>query len=310
MATHTVSLYSVSALNYRDKRDEGRLAVLDSVGGVDIIKVLEEFLESRKRTSLVRDEKEKTVFSVDRYWTLSSGRCVVGILHAGQYGVPGKIRDSRTGSHRFDKNASDADVTDRMFLFFSPSNKDEAILALHNVRGHGVKTILSSGLAEMFRDKTRLTLKFDGLSYERAAQKWLDAQVKEIRAAQFKASSDIADDINGLGHEHAELVLKPKRNKSFGPFRAFKENKPRVIYVLEQHSEKVKAVVEVNGNRRTFQVSGNAGVPVVRLELDENYIKLDGMPDFDRMQDWLVEVVNELCQSVYPGQEIAICRER
>ncbi|SDK77980.1 hypothetical protein SAMN05661010_00055 [Modicisalibacter muralis] len=309
MATHTISLYCVSAFNYKSERSENRLAVLDDVHGIDVISVFKDFLDLNKRDDLVRDEEDKTVFAVDDYWSISSGRCLVGIVNAGQYGVPGKIRDAKTGSHRFDKNASDADVTDRIFLFYSPKGKDEAILALHNIRNHGVKGVLTSGLKDLFRHKTGLTLRFEGLSYDKAAQKWLDAQVKEIKATEFKTSSDITDDLNGLGHEHSELILKPKRNGTFGKFRALKENKPRAITTLEQHSDKVKAVVEVDGNRRTFQVSGTPGMPIVKLEVEDEMIKMDGMPDFAKMEDWLVEVVNELCQSVYRSQEVYICQE-
>lgn len=309
MATHTVSLYCVSAANYRSKRAENKLAVLDNVNGIDIVDVVEDFLKVNKRADLVRDDKDKTVFSVEDYWKVSSGRCVVGILNAGQYGVPGKIRDAKTGSHRFNKYATDADVTERMFLFYAPHGKDEAVLALHSIRNHGVKTVFSNGLRDAFRDRTRLTLTFNGLSYEKAAQKWLDAQVKEIKATGFKAPSDLSDEISGLGHEHAELVLKPKRKGSFGVFGNFKKNKPQGVCALEQHSDKVKAVVEVNGNRRTFQVSGSAGMPVVKLELEDEMVKVDGAPDFKRMQGWLVEVVNEVCQSLYQSQGVYICQK-
>ncbi len=309
MATHTVSLYCVSAINYRDKRSENRLATLDNVNGIDIINVVEKFLKDNKKEDLVVDDREKTVFSVENYWKISAGRCIIGILNAGQYGVSGKIRDARTGDHRFTKNASDADVTERMFLFYAPHGKDEAILALHSIRNHGVKTVLSSGLRDAFKDKTGLTLRFDGLSYEKAAQKWLDAQVKEIKATGFKTPSDISDEISGLGHEHAELTLKPKRKKTFGKLRNFRSNKPEGVCALEEYSDKVKAVVEVNGNRRTFQVSGNAGVPVVKLELEEEMVKIDGMPDFEKMQKWLVGVINEMCQSLYSSQGVYICQK-
>ncbi|MAP35056.1 MAG: hypothetical protein CME75_04545 [Halomonas sp.] len=304
MATHTISLYSLSALNYKDRREaEGRLAKLDNVNGIDIIDVFKDFLTANKIDHLHRDEIDKSVFAVESFEVCSSGRCIYGIINAGRYGVPSKIRDSKTGSHKYSKGASDADVTDRFFIFFAPSEKDEAIIALHNVQGHGVKTVLAKGLKEAYRDRTRLNLNFNGLSYDNAAQKWLDAQVKEIVATQYKAPTDLTDELATLGHAHSDLVLKPKRKKTFGILRRFKDEKPKAISLLEEQSDKVKAVVQVNGRRRTFQISGNAGVPVMTLELDDNLYRLDGAIDFIKMKEWSAQVINELCQSMYHDED-------
>ncbi|WP_447928409.1 hypothetical protein [Vreelandella sp. EE27] len=300
MATHTISLYSISALNYRNfQAEEGRLAKLDRANGFDIVDIFKSFLESHKFDYLRRDEKQQSVFAVESYKVCSFGRCIFGVINAGKYGVPSKIRDSMTGSHKFDKGVTDAEVTDRFFIFFAPSEKDEAILALHNVQGHGVKTVLSSGLRDAYRTLTGLTLRFQGLSYESAAQKWLDAQVKEIVATQYKIPTDLSEEFSNLGHQHSDLVLKPKRKKTFGSLRSYKDNKPKAISLLEEQSDKIKAVVEVNGNTRTFQISGNAGVPVMKLELDNNLFNLDGSLDFEKVRMWAVQVINELCQSVY-----------
>lgn len=310
MATHDLALYRVHTVKPRaaQKETQQRLAILSDINGLDVVDAFVDYLELQVDAGFINDESDQTHMSVSFYSICSQGRCVWGVISSGQYGVKGKIKNIKTGEEKYDKEVDDADITDRLFLFFAPKEKDEAILVLHNVRGHGFKGVLSKGFREYFRAKTGLFLRFPTLSYDKAVEKWLDGNVKEVVATGFKFPTAIEDSVDGLGHEQVDVVLKPPRKRTFGSFRNFKgDSKPKAISYLEQESAVVKALVEVDGKTRTFTISGSGGVPVTRLEVEPNVFDTEGIPDFIKMRDNVVEVVNELCQSIYGKSRIRIC---
>ncbi|PTB03652.1 hypothetical protein C6V82_03975 [Halomonas urumqiensis] len=212
---------------------------------------------------------------------------------------------------KYSKSPNDADIKERFFLLFSPSGKNEAIVVLHGINGDGIKTLLHKALGEFFKKETSLTLQFNPVTYEKAVQQWMQAEVKEVRAVGFSPFSDRADELKGMGHKQAVLVLKPKRKESFGLLERFKKgSRTDAVEFLESHCQDLKAVVELEGKKRVFRIGGTRENPVFKLDLDDCVTVSDGVPDFEEMYDWVVEVVNELCQKVYPGQKVELCPAR
>lgn len=309
---HSISLYHLRAFN-PDKvySDGSRYAPLDDVNGKDLISIFKKYVESLNRKDFELFESEKSVMSFEKCNISSNGRCIWGIVNTGSYGIKGAIRDARTGEHRYDKSSGDADIKQRFYLLFSPSDKNEAVAVLHGINGDGIKTILSNSFGKLFKGETKLTLQFNPVTYEKAVRQWQKAQVKEIRAIGFKPYSDKTDFLKGLGHKQSELIIKPERNRAFGILENFRKgSRSEAIEFLENNCKDLKALVELDGKKRVFRIGGTRANPVFRLDLDESVSIVDGVPDFDEMYDWVVDVVNELSQRVYQGQKVSLCPAR
>lgn len=304
---HTLSLYTLRAFDRDHKYDDGsHYPPMDNVKGKDIIKIFKEYLRSLERKGFLNfvDDKNLLTFGWDS--SAAHGRCIYGVLGSGSYGAGSKIQDPDTGQVNYNKSPKEADIYDKYFLLFAPSGKNEAILALHGVRNNGMKSILENGFGALFKERTKLRLQLNNLSYDQAVQKWLDSEVKEIRAVEFKPYGDKADAISGMGHKHSELILRPEKKKTFGLYRKLKDNKPKAIEYLEGQSRAVKAVVEIDGKQRTFTLSGGGASPVSKIDVEDGIVDQDGLPDFDKMHKWAIDIVNELCSSVYPGGKVKI----
>lgn len=309
---HSVSLYHMRAFNKHKKYDDGsHYAPLDNVNGKDIVNIFKSFADDLTKESFDVSEEDKTVISFQKPNVIAGGRCIWGIINTGEFGSKSNIQNYRTGKLSYSKKPNDADVKEIFYLFFSPENKNEAIFVLHNVSGNGIKTILDKKFGKKFKEETKLNLQFNPVAYEKAVQHWLQGQVKEIRAINFTPFSDKTNSLPGMGHKQAILILKPERNKSFGRFFNFRKGeKSEAIEFLESNCKDLKAVVAIDGKERVFRIGGNRQNPVFRLDLGEEVSVEHGVPDFDEMFEWAVEIVNELCTKVYPGMGVKLCLEK
>lgn len=309
---HSISLYHLRAYNPNRKYSDGtHYAPLDDANGKDLVTIFKDYVNSLVKKDFKRYEDEKSVLSFMPFHESALGRCVWGVVNTGNYGVKGAIRDAATGDLKYSKDPGDADIKERFYLLFSPSGKNEAIVVLHGISGDGIKSLLYKDLGQIFRKETGLTLQFNPVTYEKAVQQWMDADVKAVKAVGFLPYSDKTDVLKGMGHKHAELILKPKRKGTFGKLEKFRKGqRSDAVEFLETHCKDLKAVVEMDGKKRVFRIGGTRQNPVFKLDLDDCVTVDDGVPDFEQMYDWVVEVIDELCIHVYPGQKVKLCPVR
>jgi hypothetical protein len=179
---------------------------------------------------------------------------------------------------------------------------------LHSYRGVGVKTLFHALFAPYFQEKTKLVIQMNPLLYDKALNAWLEASAKEVRLTKFQGASDLADQIKLLGHSELELVIKPPRNLSLGKLKDYMTPGSQhlaVVEAIEGFGEKVKTVVELNGQKRTFTIGQNASNALCEIQFDDKIVMNEGNPDLDSTYTWVRQIIGEYAYHMYPGLKIS-----
>ncbi len=147
------------------------------------------------------------------------------------------------------------------------------------------------------------------LAYDNAVNAWLDATAKEVRLTKFVGLNDIADQVRLLGHGEQELVIKPPRRGGMGRLRDYlNPNSPhrQAVEIMGDFGSQVKTVVEMDGKRRTFSVGRNRTSALCEIEVEDEVIDGDGVPDLERINAWVKGVIAEFAQTMYPGLNVRV----
>ncbi len=229
-------------------------------------------------------------------------REVWGWFNVGVYGMKTDIINIKTQKVDFEKAKDNAEIIKHYVHFRIPLNVDEGMAFLHTYRGNGVKTLFHELFGEYFRQQANLVLQMNPLAYDNAINAWLDAPAKEIKLTKFVGVDDVADKLNKLGHHEQELIIKPPRKGHLGKLRDYfnKDNEHHAAVVeLTGFGNQVKTVVEMNGKKRTFNVGHNTSNAMCEIELDENVVMDEGVPNFNSMNRWVKQIADEYAQTMY-----------
>ncbi|MHA2706688.1 hypothetical protein [Vibrio owensii] len=300
---HALTPYSfrVYNKNLQGRKDE-RYSVLDKISGnFDLLDMLEQFMQLNSAKYQI-EEESKQVYCFSDITLDAAKREVYGWFNVGVYGMKTEIINIETQEVDFEKAQNNAEIIKHYVHFRIPKNVNEGMAFLHTYRGHGVKTLFFKLFAEMFRDQTKLNLQMNPLAYDKAINAWLDAPAKEVKLTKFVGVADVADKLRKLGHHEQELIVKPQRKEFLGRLRDyFTEGSDHHAAVVELtgFGNQVKTVVEMNGKKRTFNVGHNRSHAMCEIELDEDVVMDEGVPDLASMNRWVVQVADEYSQTMY-----------
>jgi len=285
-----------------------RYSTLDNIGQFDLFYVLKNFIEANTGAyKIVEDSKQVYQFSNLEF--NEQTREISAWFNVGNYGIKTDIINIETGEVDFEKAQNNAEIIKHFTHFFIPRGFNEAIAFLHAYRGIGVKTLFYTLFSSFFQNRTRLVLQMNPLSYDNAIQAWLDATAKEIRLTKFVGVDDIADQIRLLGHHEQELVIKPPRNSDLGKLRDYLtkgSDRLNAIEVIGEYGSQIKTVVEMNGKQKTFNIGMNVSTPLCEIELDDDVVLEEGVPDFASIRRWIRTIVNEYAMTMYPGLKLEV----
>ncbi|WP_413700851.1 hypothetical protein ACLKMH_03285 [Psychromonas sp. KJ10-10] len=214
-----------------------------------------------------------------------------------------------TGEVDFEKAKNNAEIIKHYIHYFIPRGFNEGMAFMHSYRGVGVKTLFYSLFSQYFRDITGLSIQMNPLAYDNAINAWLDATAKEIKLTKFVGLNDIADQVRLLGHGEQELIIKPPRNGGMGKLRDYLNQDSahrKAVEVMGEYGAQVKTVVEIGGKRRTFNVGRNRTSALCEIEVEEEVIGDDGVPDFVIVNTWVRGIVAEYAQTMYPGLKVEV----
>jgi hypothetical protein len=214
-----------------------------------------------------------------------------------------------TGEVDFEKAKNNAEIIKHYVHYFIPRGFNEAMAFMHSYRGDGVKTLFYTLFSKYFKDLTDLVIQMNPLAYDNAVNAWLDATAKEVKLTKFVGLNDIADQVRLLGHGEQELVIKPPRRGGMGKLRDYLDpDSPhrQAVEIMGEFGSQVKTVVEIDGKRRTFNVGRNRTSALCEIEVDEEIVGDDGVPDFIKINNWVRDIVAEYARTMYPGLNVRV----
>ncbi len=306
---HEVAPYLFRSFNRGlQGRIEERYSTLDNLGDYDLFYLLRDFLVANSGAyKIVEDTKQ--VYQFESLEFDDDKREIFGWFNVGTYGMKTDIINVATGCVDFEKAKDNAEIIKHYIHYFIPRGFNEAMAFMHSYRGIGVKTLFYTLFSQYFRDRTGLIIQMNPLAYDNAVNAWLDAEAKEVKLTKFVGLSDIADQVRLLGHGEQELIIKPPRRGGMGKLRDYlNSDSPQMqaVEIMGEYGAQVKTVVEMNGKRRTFNVGRNRTCALCEIEVDENIIGDDGVPDLLRINSWVREIVAEYARTMYPGLNVEV----
>ncbi|PCK33684.1 hypothetical protein CWB96_03775 [Pseudoalteromonas citrea] len=306
---HAVAPYLMRCYNKElDGRKDQRYQVLNCIGQYDLFYLIKDFIEANQGAyKIVEDTKQVYQFS-DLEFDENS-REISAWFNVGNYGIKTDIINIETGAVDFEKAQNNAEIIKHFVHFFIPKGFNEAMSFMHSYRGTGVKTLFYILFSHYFSNKTQLVIQMNPLSYDNAVNAWLDAVAKEVRLTKFVGVNDIADQVSMLGHHEQELVIKPPRKNNLGKLKDYlrrDSERFKAIEIMGGYGSQIKTIVEMNGKQKTFYIGGSVSSPLCEIELDEDVVLNDGVPDYRSIRRWIRVIVNEYAKTMYPGLNIKV----
>jgi len=306
---HAVAPYLFRCFNRGlEGRIEERYSTLDNLGDRDLFYILRDFLLANTGAYKIVEES-KQVYQFDDLQINEESREIYGWFNVGTYGMKTDIINVATGEVDYEKTKNNAEIIKHYVHYFIPRGFNEAMAFMHSYRGVGVKTLFYTLFSQYFKDLTDLVIQMNPLAYDNAVNAWLDATAKEVKLTKFVGLNDIADQVRLLGHGEQELIIKPPRRGGMGRLRDYlNPNSPhrQAVEIMGEFGAQVKTVVEMDGKRRTFNVGRNRTSALCEIEVEENIIGDDGVPEFARINTWVREIVAEYARTMYPGLNIRV----
>ncbi|SFT64827.1 hypothetical protein SAMN04487870_1237 [Pseudoalteromonas sp. DSM 26666] len=306
---HAVAPYLFRCFNRElEGRVEQRYSTLDNLGDKDLFFILRDFLQGNTGAYKIIEET-KQVYQFDELQINEQTREIYGWFNVGTYGMKTDIINVATGVVDFEKAKNNAEIIKHYVHYFIPRGFNEAMAFMHSYRGDGVKTLFYNLFLQYFKAQTDLVIQMNPLAYDNAVNAWLDATAKEVKLTKFVGLNDIADQVRLLGHGEQELIIKPPRRGSMGRLRDYLNlDSPhrQAVEIMGEYGAQVKTVVEMNGKRRTFNVGRNKTNALCEIEVDEEVVGDDGVPDFVRINAWVKEIITEYSRTMYPGINIRV----
>ncbi len=306
---HAVAPYLFRCFNNNlEGRREERYSTLDKLGDNDLFYILRDFLVARTGAYEMIDES-KQVYQFEDLQVDENKREIYGWFNVGSYGMKTDIINVATGKVDFEKAKNNAEIIKHYVHYFIPRGFNEGMAFMHSYRGIGVKTLFYTLFSQYFKNLTKLSIQMNPLAYDKAINAWLDATAKEVKLTKFVGLTDIADQVRLLGHGEQELIIKPPRRGGLGKLRDYlneDSHHRKAVEVLGEFGSQVKTVVEIDGKRRTFNVGRNKTSALCEIEVEEDIIGEDGVPDLIKINGWVREIVAEYAQTMYPGLQIEV----
>lgn len=306
---HAVAPYLFRCFNNGlEGRIEERYSTLDNLGDKDLFYLLRDFLQANTGGYTVVKESQQ-VYKFDDLQINEDRREICGWFNVGTYGIKTDIINVDTGDVDFEKAKDNAEIIKHYVHYFIPRGFNEAMAFMHSYRGVGVKTLFYKLFSQYFRDITGLVIQMNPLAYDNAVNAWLDATAKEVKLTKFVGLNDIADQVRLLGHGEQELIIKPPRTGGMGRLRDYLNPNSlhrQAVEIMGDYGAQVKTVVQMNGKRRTFNVGRNRTSALCEIEVEENIVGEDGVPDFQRINTWVREIVAEYAHTMYPGVNVRV----
>jgi len=304
---HSISPYLIRSYN-KNLTTKKKYCVLNKIGQKDLLIMLRDFITPRTKTEggesfINKFETTKQVYFFSDINFDATKRTIHGWFNVGHYGISSDILNIETGDLDYLKTTKNADMIKHYFKFNIPLDVDEGVCIFHNYNGRGVKSLFEKIFSPIFKAVTTLNIQLNPLPYEKAIQKWADANVKSLSVKRFEGAQDLVDYIEANKHIESEITLKPKRGKNFGLFSDFKNpdsEQHELIEILKPLGSQITTVLKLGDQSRTFTIGQDDSNPICQIDVDEVVISDQGIPDLTLMNNWVNVIINEYLEQLHP----------
>lgn len=297
LAPYLIRCYDPSS---EEEDPENKYSMLNRIGQYDLYKLLSDFIKQHKTYKKVELRSETYRFSNVKFD--KEKRTITGWMSVGTYGIKNDIINTEDNALAFLKEEKHADVKKYYFSFYVPLESRKGICLLYTYKSDGVKSLFYQEFNEYFNNATDKKIQINPISYDKAMKPWLAAETKEIKVIGFKPAFDLADKVSSLGDIDFEYSIKAKKNKTLGRLSNFLKKDTeeyKLVELLNAEGDQVKALVAMNGSKKTFRIGHSNKSAMCQIEIDEEEVSIVGStPDFDSLNKWASGIINDIRKTI------------
>ena len=299
LSAYTVRIRNPLTDNYE------RLGNFDGQGA-DLFHVFGDYLE-RRRTSVPSDNEDaRKVLRVTRIENPPRTRNIGGLVEVGDYGYTSRLYDVDQNEFSYERRTVDAELLPYFLISQLPHQYNEGVLILQRTGPYGIRTLLSQDFAREFDHLyPSRRLEINPLIPSQMIDDYLsNGRVTKLRLINYSISNDITNNFDTVDHEESigylEYVISARRMGNIplvDRVLDFINGDRELTGILELphfEYENVKLEVELNGNRRTIDLSHLDRLRAQYDVTDQVEIGVDGHPTFASIHDYSVSLLNDL----------------
>ena len=294
LATYTIRI--------KDKIRNSYVPVNNIQNIADFIDVMKDYLSDR-HANLIHQQEQRKLLRIRNF--TSRNRVFCGIIETGEYGYEAELYDINTSITTHRRRTSEAEMLPFYFLMFLPQNADEGILILQRFKQYGIKTIFERDINEYVNSRfNSLELQIYPLVPSQLIEQYLNnGRILKLRFIRFSFPPDIADAYDSQSHiedeGYTEYVISARRKGHIPIVGRILEiiNGQRqlneLIEIREFEYDNVKIEIDINGNRRTIDLSD---ISKLRAYIDVSDVRLgdDGHPLFESINQVAQKLLQDL----------------
>lgn len=299
LSAYTVRVRNPSADTYE------QLGNFDGQGS-DLFIVFNDYLQRRRVIDPLANEGARKVLRVTRSENPQRTRNISGIIEAGDYGFTSRLYDTDQNLFSYNRRTVEAELLPYFFITQLPRQVDEGVLVLQRTGQYGIRTLLSQDFDREFSELyPSRRIEINPLIPQQMIQDYLlNGRIAKIRLVKFSISSDIAENYDvgdheeSLGYEEHVIVAQRRHNIPLvGRIREFlnqERNLTRIVEIQNFEYNNVKIEVELNGNRRTIDLSHLERLRAQYDVTEDVEIGPDGHPTFASIDNFSVGLLNDI----------------
>ncbi len=304
MARYSLAPYTI---RIKDKKSDKYVHIDNISGGEDFLYVMNNYLSNRKN-SVGHQQSQKKILRI-RHFTLQN-RIFSGIIETGEYGYETELFDANSEKTTYKRHINEAEMLPFYLLMYLPQNADEGILILQRFKQYGIRTNFERDINEYVKTRfSSLELQINPLVTSQLINEYLrHGRVLKLRFIRFSFPSDIANAYDTQDHKeeegYTELVISAKRRGRIPIIGRIlevingKRQLNELIEIKDFKYEKVKIEIDINGNKRTIDLSD---INKIRpyIDITQN-IKLgdNGHPLFNSIDAISRELLRDLINQI------------
>jgi hypothetical protein len=311
---NAISLASYT-LRVKNKTD-GKAVDLSKIdGNRDMVDICWQFLEDRYDEPS-HDSSSRKLIRVIKLDREKRSRSLTGLLQTGEYGFTSDLLDVESGEVSHKRSSQEAEMIPFYFLFDIPPGVDEGIVILQRFRTSGIRKILLEDFQKYFATKFgEHKVEINPLTPESVLKQYSSDQcrITKARFIRFSLPSDLADLYGKQDHEeeegYVEYTINAKRNRTLPIMSRLKEvligkrEMNRLIEIENFDYSNVKIEVDLNGNRRTIDLSNPKQLRAYYDITDKLITTEDGHPAYNEVDVIAKELLTELSHMIRGGAD-------
>jgi len=261
MARYSLATYTI---RIKDKVRDIYVPINNIQNGTDFLNVMDNYLSNR-HMNMAHQQAQRKLLKIRNF--TRQNRVFSGIVETGEYGYEAELLDVNSSRTTHRSSVSEAEMLPFYFLIFLTQNTDEGILILQRFKQYGIRTIFGRDINEYISSQFHsLELQINPLVPSRLINEYLNnGRILKLRFIRFSFPPDIADAYDTQYHVeeegYTEYVISAKRRGSIpilGRILEVLNGQRQLNELIEIQSfeyDKVKVEVDLNGNKRTIDLS-------------------------------------------------------